>query len=53
MSYDIEPMIRDDKNIYYYNVHIFIERMLDLIIIKNQKFIKINLNICLKKDALM
>ena len=46
-------MIRDDKNIYYRNVHIFIERVLDLITIKNQKFVKINLNICLKKNALM
>ena len=46
-------MIRDDKNIYYHNIHIFIERMLDLIAIKNQKFIRINFNICLKKNALI
>ena len=42
-------MIYDDENIYYRNVHIFIERMLDLIAIKNQKLVKINLNIYLKK----
>ena len=53
MLYDIESMIRDDKNIYYRNVHIFIKRMLDLITIKNQKFVKINLNIYLKKNVLM
>ena len=41
-SYDIELMIRDNKNIYYRNVHIFIERMFDLIAIKSQKLVKIN-----------
>ena len=53
MSYDIKSMIRDDKNIYYRNVHIFIERMFNLIVIKSQKFVRINLNICLKKDTLI
>ena len=52
-SYDIESMIRDNKNIYYHNIYIFIERVLDLIAIKNQEFIKINFNICLKENALM
>ena len=51
--YDIESMIRDDKNIYYHNVYIFIERVLDLIATKNQKFVKINFNTYLKENVLM
>ena len=39
-------MIKNDKNFYYRNVHLFCKRILDLIIIENQKLICVNLNIC-------
>ena len=41
-------MIKNNKNFYYWNVHFFCEKIHDLIIIKNKKLIKINLNICLR-----
>ena len=44
--FEFDFMIRDDKNIYYRNVHLFCERIRNLIVIKNEKLIRINLNIC-------
>ena len=52
-SYDLESMIRDDKNVYYRNVHLFVERVKNLIVIKNVIMIKQNLNICLRNYALI
>ena len=46
-------MIRDDKNVYYRNVHLFIEKILNLIAIKSQEFIKINFNICFRDNVLI
>ena len=46
--YEIDSMIKNDKNLYYRNVHFFCERIHDLTIIKNKKLIKANLNTCLR-----
>ena len=47
-KYGSEPMIRDDKDVYYRNVHLFIERILDLVVTKDHDVVKINLNTCLQ-----
>ena len=52
-KYESESMIRDDKNVYYRNVHFFIERILDLVATKNHDVVKINLNTCLQNIALI
>ena len=39
-------MIKNDKNVYYRNVHLFCERIRNLIVIKSEELIRINLNIC-------
>ena len=44
--YDSNFMIRNDKNVYYRNVHLFCKKIRNLIVIKNEKLIRINLNIC-------
>ena len=44
-------MIKNNKKFYYRNIHFFCEKIHDLIIIKNEKLIKINLNICLRDIA--
>ena len=49
--YNDDFMIRNNKNLYYRNVHLFCKRILDLTIIKNQKLIRVNLNICLRDSA--
>ena len=49
--YETDLMIRNDKNFYYRNVHFFCERIHDLTIIKNEKLVKANLNICLRNIA--
>ena len=41
-------MIKNNKNFYYRNVHLFCKRVFDLIIIKSQKLIRVNLNICFR-----
>ena len=46
--YDVDFMIRNDKNLYYRNVHLFCERIFDLVIIKKQKLIRVNLNTCFR-----
>ena len=51
--YDSNSMIRDDKNVYYRNVYLFCERIRNLIAIKNEKLIRINLNICFFDYALI
>ena len=45
--FEFDSMIRNDKNVYYRNVHLFCKRIRNLIAIKNEKLIRINLNICL------
>ena len=45
--FEFDSIIRNDKNVYYRNVHLFCERIRDLIAIKSEKLIRINLNICL------
>ena len=45
--YDSNSMIRDDKNVYYRNVHFFCERIRNLVAIKSEELIRVNLNICL------
>ena len=46
-------MIRDDKNVYYRNVHLFIERVKNLIVTKSANVIRTNPNICLRDYALI
>lgn len=46
-------MIRDDKDVYYRNVHLFIERMLDIVITKSVDLVRTNLNTCLRNIALI
>ena len=41
-----------DKNIYFRDVHVFIERVKDMIIVKSAKKIRNNLYICLRDIAL-
>ena len=52
-SYDPDPMVRDGKNVYYRNVHLFCERIRDLAAIKSEELIRANLNICLVDYALI
>ena len=51
--YEFEFMIRDDKNVYYRNVHLFVEKILNLIAIKRHDLVKTNLNICFRDNALI
>ena len=44
--FEFDFMIRNDKNVYYRNVHLFCKRIRNLIVIKNEKLIRINFNIC-------
>ena len=46
-------MIKDDKNVYYRNVHLFCERIRNLTVIKNEELIRANLSICLFDYALI
>ena len=41
-------MIKNDKNFYYRNVHLFCEKIKNLIITKKQKIVRVNLNICFR-----
>ena len=52
-KYESKSMIKDDKNVYYRNVHLFIERILNLVVTKNHDVVKINLNTCLQNIALI
>ena len=52
-SYDTGPMIRDGKDVYYRNVHLFIERVLDLASTKGADVVRTNLNTCLRGSALI
>ena len=51
-KYESKSMIRNDKNVYYRNVHLFIERILNLVVTKDHDVVKINLNTCLQDIAL-
>ena len=51
--FEFDSMIRNDKNVYYRNVHLFCERIRNLIATKSEKLIRINLNICLFDYALI
>ena len=46
-------IIHSEKNTYYKNVHVFIERIKKMIIILKTKQIRRNLSTCLKKTVLM
>ena len=52
-KYESKSMIKDDKNVYYRNVYLFIERILNLVITKNHDVVKINLNTCLQNIVLI
>ena len=52
-SYDSNFMIKNEKDIIYRNVNFFIKKILNLTVIKKQKLIKINFNVCLQNEALM
>ena len=52
-KYESKSMIRNDKNVYYRNVHLFIERILNLVVTKNHDVVKINLNTCLQNIVLI
>ena len=41
-------MIKNNKKFYYCNVYFFCKRIRNLIIIKNKKIVRVNLNICLR-----
>ena len=43
-------MIRNNKNVYYRIIYLFVEKILNLIITKNYNLIKTNLNICLRNN---
>ena len=49
--YESRFIIRDNKNVYYRNVHLFVEKILNLIVTKNHDLIKTNLNICLRDNV--
>ena len=51
--YDSDSMIKNDKDFYYRNVHFFCERIRDLIIIKDDDVVRINLNTCFRDTALI
>ena len=51
-SYGVGPMVRDGKDLYYRNVHLFCERVLDLATTKGQELVRANLNTCLRGSAL-
>ena len=51
--FELDLMIKNDKNIVYRNVHFFCERIRNLIAIKRQELICINLNICMIDTALI
>ena len=46
LFYEFEFIIRNNKNVYYRNVHFFVEKILNLIVIKKHDLMKTNLNIC-------
>ena len=47
-----DSIIHVDKKIYYKNVHFFVNRIKNMITIKNKKFFRENLWICLRSRAL-
>ena len=51
--FEFDSMIKNDKNVYYRNVYLFCERIRNLIVIKSEKLIRINLNICFFDYALI
>ena len=50
-SFDVDFMIKNDKNFYYRNVHLFCEKIKNLTITKRQKIVRVNLNICFRNSA--
>ena len=52
-KYGSESMVRDGKDVYYRNVHLFIERILNLAVTKDHDVVKTNLNTCLQDIALI
>lgn len=52
-SYGSGPVVRDGKDLYYRNVHLFVERVRDLSKTKGDELIKTNLNTCLRGTALI
>ena len=52
-SYGTGPMVRDGKDIWYRNVHLFIERIKDLVNTKGEDTVRTNLNTCLRGHAMM
>ena len=51
--FELDLMIKNDKNVYYRNVHLFCEKIRNLVATKNEKLIRINFNICLFDYALI
>lgn len=52
-SYGPGPMIRDGKDIWIRNVHLFVERIKDLMATKGAELVRQNLNTCLRGYALI
>ena len=50
--YDKSSIIRDDKDVYYRNVHLFVERILNFVVTKNDDLIRTNFNFNLRSYAL-
>ena len=48
ISFDVDFMIKNDKNFYYRSVHLFCEKIKNLAITKKQKIVRVNLNICFR-----
>ncbi len=46
-------MIRNNKDVYYRNVHLFIKRVLNIAITKGVDLVRTNLNTCLRDIALI
>ena len=53
INYDIDFIIRDDKNIWIRNVYLFVERVKIKTITKEITLVKQNFNICLRDYALI
>lgn len=52
-SLDAESIMQEDKDFYYRSVHLFVERIKNVIEIKEQEIVRTNLNTCLRDDSLI
>ena len=52
IEYDLEDVVRIDKNTIYRSVHLFVQRITDMANIKGDKVISYNLSLCLRETAL-